>query len=280
MVSVEKAAAPATAASLQRFGVSDMRDLMGGAAAPGIYDANISVYALQLGAAWLARVAETPEMYVLASHAHGRGSCYQSLCRCTGRTSRWCCTSARRTMCSTSTGRTPPRRLVSTGIRVTHDYRMCPVPRGLWPLSDGKARRVDPGGCRAVDAAVGRLDSMGCVVGVTADHGMNDKVGYDGRPRVVYLETALADAGVKARVILPITDPYVVHHGALGSFATVYLDNKDQRMCRRAGGQRPGPCLTRPWRGCCEYSRARAGRDSGAGGGGDGALTGSRGARV
>jgi phosphonoacetate hydrolase len=24
-------------------------------------------------------------------------------------------------------------------------------------------------------------------------------------------------------VILPITDPYVVHHGALGSFATVYL---------------------------------------------------------
>ena len=29
----------------------------------------------------------------------------------------------------------------------------------------------------------------------------------------------------RARVILPITDPYVVHHGALGSFATVYLDD-------------------------------------------------------
>ena len=27
----------------------------------------------------------------------------------------------------------------------------------------------------------------------------------------------------EARVILPITDPYVVHHGALGSYATVYL---------------------------------------------------------
>ena len=27
----------------------------------------------------------------------------------------------------------------------------------------------------------------------------------------------------KTKVILPITDPYVVHHGALGSFATVYL---------------------------------------------------------
>ncbi len=27
----------------------------------------------------------------------------------------------------------------------------------------------------------------------------------------------------RSRVILPITDPYVVHHGALGSFATIYL---------------------------------------------------------
>ena len=26
-------------------------------------------------------------------------------------------------------------------------------------------------------------------------------------------------------MILPITDPYVVHHGALGSFATVYLSS-------------------------------------------------------
>ncbi len=30
-------------------------------------------------------------------------------------------------------------------------------------------------------------------------------------------------ARLRCRVILPITDPYVVHHGALGSFATVYL---------------------------------------------------------
>jgi phosphonoacetate hydrolase len=26
-------------------------------------------------------------------------------------------------------------------------------------------------------------------------------------------------------VVLPITDPYVVHHGALGSFATIYLED-------------------------------------------------------
>jgi phosphonoacetate hydrolase len=42
---------------------------------------------------------------------------------------------------------------------------------------------------------------------------------------VIYLQDVLDDwLGAKtARVILPITDPYVVHHGALGSFATVYL---------------------------------------------------------
>jgi phosphonoacetate hydrolase len=28
-------------------------------------------------------------------------------------------------------------------------------------------------------------------------------------------------------VVLPITDPYVVHHGALGSFATVYLERSE-----------------------------------------------------
>jgi phosphonoacetate hydrolase len=31
-------------------------------------------------------------------------------------------------------------------------------------------------------------------------------------------------------VILPITDPYVVHHGALGSFATVYVDAADRNL--------------------------------------------------
>jgi len=42
---------------------------------------------------------------------------------------------------------------------------------------------------------------------------------------VIYVQD-LMDAWLgkdAARVILPITDPYVVHHGALGSFATAYL---------------------------------------------------------
>jgi phosphonoacetate hydrolase len=70
------------------------------------------------------------------------------------------------------------------------------------------------------------FDRAGAVLGITADHGMNDKVRPDGQPNVVYLTPildALVGAG-RSRVILPITDPYVVHHGALGSFATVYLE--------------------------------------------------------
>ncbi|HEY4065840.1 MAG TPA: phosphonoacetate hydrolase [Burkholderiaceae bacterium] len=76
-----------------------------------------------------------------------------------------------------------------------------------------------------MDGYLGRLDAMGCVIALTADHGMNAKTRMDARPDVIYLQDVL-DAwlgAAKARVILPITDPYVVHHGALGSFATVYL---------------------------------------------------------
>lgn len=75
-----------------------------------------------------------------------------------------------------------------------------------------------------IDHFVGCLDQLGAIVAITADHGMNDKVNPDGSPKVQFLETLLVDAGFReARVILPITDPYVVHHGALGSYATVYL---------------------------------------------------------
>jgi phosphonoacetate hydrolase len=76
-----------------------------------------------------------------------------------------------------------------------------------------------------MDRYLGQLDAMGCVIALTADHGMNAKVRMDAQPDVVYLQDVL-DAWLgtaAARVILPITDPYVVHHGALGSFATVYL---------------------------------------------------------
>ncbi|MGE0853625.1 MAG: phosphonoacetate hydrolase [Hyphomicrobiaceae bacterium] len=76
-----------------------------------------------------------------------------------------------------------------------------------------------------IDGNIGRLDAIGCVVVATADHGMNDKHLADGSPDVLYLDPLFESwlGPGKARVILPITDPYVVHHGALGSFATIYV---------------------------------------------------------
>ena len=76
----------------------------------------------------------------------------------------------------------------------------------------------------AIDAELGKLVSLGAIVGLTADHGMNAKQKPDGSPNVIYLESLLMEKyGAGFRVILPITDPYVAHHGALGSFAVVHL---------------------------------------------------------
>ena len=78
---------------------------------------------------------------------------------------------------------------------------------------------------QAVDARIGQLMALGATVGVVADHGMNDKCRPDGTPNVVFLEEELAvrfgEGAV--RVICPITDPFVRHHGALGSFVRVYM---------------------------------------------------------
>jgi phosphonoacetate hydrolase len=70
-----------------------------------------------------------------------------------------------------------------------------------------------------------QLDTLGATIALTADHGMNAKTDAEGRPQIIFLQDWFD--GVlekdKARVILPITDPYVAHHGSLGSFATAYL---------------------------------------------------------
>jgi phosphonoacetate hydrolase len=76
----------------------------------------------------------------------------------------------------------------------------------------------------AIDEQLGRLLELGAAIGITADHGMNAKQKPDGSPNVICLESELVKKyGRGFRVILPITDPYVVHHGALGSFAVVHL---------------------------------------------------------
>ncbi len=81
-----------------------------------------------------------------------------------------------------------------------------------------------------------RLDALGAIVALTADHGMNAKHDQNGAPDVIYLQDVLDDmtGSGGSRVILPITDPYVVHHGALGSFATVYLADGIDRQKTQA----------------------------------------------
>ena len=81
------------------------------------------------------------------------------------------------------------------------------------------------------DRYLGELDALGAAIVVTADHGMKPKHHADGSPNVIYAQDLLDEWLGKdaARVILPITDPYVVHHGALGSFATAYLPDGADR---------------------------------------------------
>ncbi len=79
-----------------------------------------------------------------------------------------------------------------------------------------------------IDHWLGELDKLGAIIGVTADHGMQAKTNTDGTPKVQFIEQLLGVQKIKTRVILPITDPYVVHHGALGGYGTVYLDDSSQ----------------------------------------------------
>jgi phosphonoacetate hydrolase len=75
------------------------------------------------------------------------------------------------------------------------------------------------------DKFLTELDAEGAAIVITADHGMKPKHLTDGSPSVVYVQDLLDEwlGKDEARLILPITDPYVVHHGALGSFGTAYL---------------------------------------------------------
>ncbi|HZZ91377.1 MAG TPA: phosphonoacetate hydrolase [Usitatibacter sp.] len=93
-----------------------------------------------------------------------------------------------------------------------------------------------------MDRYLARLDAAGAAIALTADHGMNAKTRADGSPNVVYLQD-LVDGWIgagRARVILPITDPYVVHHGALGSFATIHLEAPHHRAVEDRLQHTPG----------------------------------------
>jgi phosphonoacetate hydrolase len=76
-----------------------------------------------------------------------------------------------------------------------------------------------------IDARLGEFVQLGALVAVTGDHGMSDKCDEDGHPNILFLEDVLTSKWPEcgARVICPIADPFVRHHGALGGFVRVHL---------------------------------------------------------
>ena len=75
-----------------------------------------------------------------------------------------------------------------------------------------------------IDNAIGRLIDLGAIVGVTADHGMNERMTPDGKPNVIYLQDEIdREFGTGAyRVVLTLKDQYVVHHSQIGGYTSVY----------------------------------------------------------
>ena len=78
------------------------------------------------------------------------------------------------------------------------------------------------------DNYIGQLNQNDISLVITADHGMKAKTNDAGEPNAIFLEDYLQEKFPEEnfKVILPITDPYVVHHGSLGSFAMVYVENQ------------------------------------------------------
>ena len=78
------------------------------------------------------------------------------------------------------------------------------------------------------DNYIGQLNKNDISLVITADHGMKAKTNDMGEPNAIFLEDYLQEKFPQEnfKVILPITDPYVVHHGSLGSFAMVYVENQ------------------------------------------------------
>ena len=81
-----------------------------------------------------------------------------------------------------------------------------------------------------IDGYLKQLYDLGCEISFTADHGMKGKTNEDGSLNVIYLQDELDNKFGKdaCNVVCTITDPYVVHHGAFGSFVTIYCKDKSK----------------------------------------------------
>ena len=79
-----------------------------------------------------------------------------------------------------------------------------------------------------MDELFGKLDALGAVVALTADHGMNDKSNSDASPKVIWLQDILdKELGKDTTIVIcPITDYFVAHHGSFGGFVRVYCNGK------------------------------------------------------
>ena len=77
---------------------------------------------------------------------------------------------------------------------------------------------------KAMDDRFARLEELGAIVGLVADHGMKDKCDAEGNYNIIFLQDLLDERFGKGatKVICPITDAFVGHHGALGGFVRVH----------------------------------------------------------
>ncbi len=77
---------------------------------------------------------------------------------------------------------------------------------------------------KEMDDRFARLEELGAIVGLVADHGMKDKCAEDGSYNIIFLQDLLDERFGKdtTKVICPITDAFTGHHGALGGFVRVH----------------------------------------------------------
>ena len=120
--------------------------------------------------------------------------------------------------------------VLKAGVKILQEYRPDVM---FLSLTDYIQHKYAPGEpvanefYQALDDQIRQLHEQGAIIALTADHGMNDKSGDDNIPNIIFVQDLLDEQfGLgSTRVICPITDSFVKHHGALGGFVRVYLQD-------------------------------------------------------